>query len=122
MFGNLTIVLSIPNIDKHRLQVCSIDNIDISWTYLQHLQASPDNNSVQAASSPRVAPVSCHRQPQLSLIEDELRTLPRTLFRDVNINVNTSGECINIDSSRLELDTKVAEDYAKFYNHGECPY
>ena len=30
-----------------------------------------DNNSVQAASSPRVAPVSCHPQPQLSLIEAE---------------------------------------------------
>ena len=23
---------------------------------------------------------------------------------------------------RLELETKVAEDYAKFYNHEECPY
>ena len=24
--------------------------------------------------------------------------------------------------SRIELETNVAEDYAKFYNHGEGPY
>ena len=22
----------------------------------------------------------------------------------------------------VELETKVAEDYAKFHNHGDCPY
>ena len=35
----------------------------------------------------------------------------------------TSGSTPDItgDGSQVELETKVAEDYAKFYNHGEGP-
>ena len=34
----------------------------------------------------------------------------------ININPYTTAACL------LELETKVAEDYAKFYNHREGPY
>ena len=32
------------------------------------------------------------------------------------------GSVSQSGGSSLELETKVAEDYAKFYNHGEGPY